>query len=430
MTSSDRPGFVRLADFVHLENGWTGGQYSLYRGLLGLYLAYHFARLVPYAGELFSGMGMVGEPSASPFYGIFPNLLFVFEAPAVAAGLLVMATFAGLAFALGARDRLMAGFLWYVLACTFTRNPLIANPSLPFLGWLLLLHLAIPGKPYGAWSARGRSDPGGGFRFPPALFAAAWIVMAVGYSYSGYTKLVSPSWLDGSALSRILENPLARPSLLREVVLQLPTVLLASATWGALLLELLFAPLALIRRLRPWLSLAMVVMHLGLIALIDFAALSFAMLILHLATFDPSWLPGRAGKYRLFYDGDCGLCHRAVRFLLAEDRDGSFRFAPLSSPAFAALPRDLREDLPDSLVLVSLEAEVPGSLWIRSDAVIVLLMSLGGLWRILGWLLQRIPRSWRDALYDGVARLRSRLFVRPEAACPIVPEALRKRFDL
>ena len=33
---------------------------------------------------------------------------------------------------------------------------------------------------------------------------------------------------------------------------------------------------------------------------------------------------------RLFYDGTCALCHGAVRFVLARDRDGSaFRFAPL-----------------------------------------------------------------------------------------------------
>jgi hypothetical protein len=30
--------------------------------------------------------------------------------------------------------------------------------------------------------------------------------MSAGYSYSGYTKLVSPSWLGGSALARILRG--------------------------------------------------------------------------------------------------------------------------------------------------------------------------------------------------------------------------------
>ncbi|HZH02738.1 MAG TPA: DCC1-like thiol-disulfide oxidoreductase family protein [Myxococcaceae bacterium] len=35
----------------------------------------------------------------------------------------------------------------------------------------------------------------------------------------------------------------------------------------------------------------------------------------------------------LFYDGGCGLCHRAVRFVLARDPAGRFRFAPLGGSA-------------------------------------------------------------------------------------------------
>ena len=41
--------------------------------------------------------------------------------------------------------------------------------------------------------------------------------MAVGYTFSGVTKLPSPSWRDGTALARILDNPLARPGPLRDL---------------------------------------------------------------------------------------------------------------------------------------------------------------------------------------------------------------------
>jgi hypothetical protein len=34
--------------------------------------------------------------------------------------------------------------------------------------------------------------------------------MALGYTYSGVMKMMSPSWCDGSTLERILSNPLAR----------------------------------------------------------------------------------------------------------------------------------------------------------------------------------------------------------------------------
>src|SRR5687767_916850 len=65
--------------------------------------------------------------------------------------------------------------------------------------------------PYGSFVARSRPDPGGTWRMPPLLFATEWILMALGYTYSGAAKLVSPSWLDGTAIAQIMENPLARP---------------------------------------------------------------------------------------------------------------------------------------------------------------------------------------------------------------------------
>ena len=131
---------------------------------------------------------------------------------------------------------------------------------------------------------------------PQAIWAAAWIVMAVGYSYSGYTKLISPSWRDGTALARVLDNPLARPGYLREALLGLPAWMLYAATWAALALELGFAPLALVGRLRPWLWGLMLMMHLSLILVVDFADLSLGMVMFHLFTFDPGWIRPRPAR--------------------------------------------------------------------------------------------------------------------------------------
>src|SRR5262249_39123064 len=155
--------------------------------------------------------------------------------------------------------------------------PLISNPGLPYVGWLLLAHACLPPAPYGSWAARGRADPGNGWQVPEGIFRVAWILMALGYTYSGYTKLVSPSWLDGTAIARVLDNPLARPGPVREAVLSLPGGVLRLMTWGALVAELSFAPLALVPRLRPWLWGLMALMHLNLIVLIDFADLSLGM---------------------------------------------------------------------------------------------------------------------------------------------------------
>ncbi|HKQ64911.1 MAG TPA: DCC1-like thiol-disulfide oxidoreductase family protein [Methylomirabilota bacterium] len=411
-----------------MSNGWTGGQYSVVRAIFGAYLCVHLLHLVPWGAEIFSREGLLPDSSLSPLTRLFPNVLALWDTPVGVTALLLAGAALSVLFAIGWWDRAAAFGLWYIWACLFGRNPLISNPGLPFVGWLLLAHACVPSAPYGSVAAAGRVDPGGGWRMPPAIFGAAWIVMALGYSYSGYTKLVSPSWVDGTAVRYVLENPLARPTPLRDALLALPDWALRLQTWGALSLELLVAPLALIRRFRPWLWLALTGMHFGLMALIDFADLSLGMLMLHLFTLDPAWISPRASApERLFYDGSCGLCHRAVRFVLAEDRTGTaFRVAPLGGDAFEReVPAGARAGLPDSLLIVRAD----GTRLVRSTAVLYVAERMGGLWRVLALVARVVPARLRDLAYDGVARVRHRLFTRPTAACPVLPVALRARFD-
>ena len=135
-----------------------------------------------------------------------------------------------------------------------------------------------------------------------------------------------------------------------------------------------------------------------------------------------------AAPERLFYDGSCALCHWAVRFVLARDREGrAFRFAPLDSDAFrSAVPEAVRASLPDSLVIETSD----GRLLTRSSAVIHILGRLGRPWRGLGAVARVFPRALLDALYDFVARVRYRVFGREPDACPVIPKDLRSRFDL
>jgi len=273
-----------------MSNGWTGGQYSVFRAIFGTYLFVHFVQLVPWGKEIFSCEGVLPDASSSPLIFLFPNVFALWDSPPFVSTILIAGAGLSVLFAIGLWDRLAAVLLWYCWACLFGRDPLIANPSLPFVGWMLLAHACLPPAPYGSWDAHRCSDLVGSWKMPRSIFATAWIVMALAYSYSGYTKLVSPSWVDGSAISRILDNPLARPGFLRETILSLPTWILHLVTWGALALELLFAPLALIPRLRRWLWTLMLVMHLSLLLLINFAELSLGMVMLHLFTFDPGWI--------------------------------------------------------------------------------------------------------------------------------------------
>jgi predicted DCC family thiol-disulfide oxidoreductase YuxK len=137
--------------------------------------------------------------------------------------------------------------------------------------------------------------------------------------------------------------------------------------------------------------------------------------------------PETQGAEYLFYDGHCGLCHRAVKFVLRHARSGhAFRFAPLQGETFAVrIPAERRAGLPDSIVVLTDD----GSLLVRSAAFLHILRRLGGGWAVLASLLGVIPRGLRDFVYDFVARIRYRVFGRRDDVCPIVPPELRARFD-
>ena len=409
-----------------MASGWTGGQYSFWRALLGIYLFIHFVHLLPWSAELFSGEGVLPDARLSPLAAVFPGIYSLSDAPWFIHATLSIAAAAALAFAAGWFDRSAAFLMWLVLASLFVRNPLIANPSMPYVGFMLLAHLFVPRAPYGSAAARERVDPDGGWLMPRSVFLAAWVVLALSYTYSGYTKLLSPSWVAGDNIAFVLQNPLARPWLLRDFLLWLPPIFLTLLTWTVLYVELLFAPIALWSRARPWVWLAMFVIQFGFLFLLNFADLTTGMLLFHLFTFNPSWIPARAfarGEV-LYYDGSCAMCHGFVRFLLAEERTGTLRYAPLQSAGFAAsVPERVRASLPDSLVLRTTD----GTLYLRSDAVVQVLSSMGGFWTALGMVLRLVPRPLRDLAYDALGGMRYRLFGRTSEACPLMPPHLRQR---
>jgi len=128
----------------------------------------------------------------------------------------------------------------------------------------------------------------------------------------------------------------------------------------------------------------------------------------------------------LFYDGNCGMCHRAVSYAVKRDREQRFQFAPLEGETLRAkLDESTIRELPDSIILW--EAGKP--LKSRSDAVIALLDALPG-WGPKCWrsLLRILPKGLRDWGYGRVAAVRKRFFRAPESACPILPKELMSRF--
>jgi predicted DCC family thiol-disulfide oxidoreductase YuxK len=386
----------------------------VFRFVFGMYLAYHCFDLVPVAGELFSAQGMIPDPGLLPTYPWFPNLLFVCDSALSAQIFVALLGVLGVALAGGFFPRMCALLLWYGLACLVTRNVFIRNPGLPYVGWMLLaLTFVRPIRDLGPKEEA----------LPRALYRGAWVLLALGYTISGLHKLGAPSWQDGSALLRLMDNPLSRPTLVGDWLRAAPPILLQVATYAALALEILFAPLSLWSRSRPWVWLAMIGMHLGIMLTVDFVDLTLGMLMMHAFTFDARWIAPRVGSGEriVFFDGVCNLCNGFVNAVLREDQRETWKFASLQGRSAAA--RGLSLPASDQASVVVCVGE---QTFRQSDAVLELAAGLGGLWRLLSWL-RIVPRPVRDALYRFIARNRYRWFGQRQQ-CRLPSPAERARF--
>lgn len=212
-----------------------------------------------------------------------------------------------------------------------------------------------------------------------SLTLAAWIIGAL---------QTAPAWLllfapAGEALAI---RPAARPAQWR-----LPTLLYVS---GWMLLALVAINLVLLPDYRFYLT--------------PLAALLFLFCAdARLARPRPSRNPDQ--PLVVLFDGVCGLCNSSVDFIMAEDRDRIFRFAPLQGESARRLAPDYDVQQMDSVALRDEDG-----LHLKSAAILRIGVRLGGLWRLaaLGFL---IPAPLRDLVYDWVARNRYRWFGKKES---------------
>lgn len=298
---------------------------------------------------------------------------------------------AATAVALGFRDRWFALGLVPILVVESASGGGLAGPL--GLAAFFALHTIAPGAPYGSLDARGRDDPDGGWRVEPPFVRRTWRVLALvavlraiellGAGASASTALAVTTALSG--LAAVRGRPDARLWLLLATLLVVTLPLAASP----------LVPVTVVVTLA--------------------------------AAASPAWLPPDTsrGPFLLFYDGACGLCHRVVRFLLAEDRAGLFQFAPLGGPTFlATVAPDQRAGLPDSMVLRTAD----GAPLVNAAGALATGRALGGWWRAAAHVAGVLPSGLLETAYALVARSRRRLFRRPDAACPLVPPPLRGRF--
>jgi len=124
----------------------------------------------------------------------------------------------------------------------------------------------------------------------------------------------------------------------------------------------------------------------------------------------------------LVFDGECGFCHRAVRFILAHERRGDLCFVPRDS----ALGRSLREQFKLQRVESLLWIE-RGEAFVEWDATARVAAYIGGFYARLAAVAGLLPRSLRNGGYRLFARLRRRFGGRPRQCLQLTP-AQQQRF--
>jgi len=133
-------------------------------------------------------------------------------------------------------------------------------------------------------------------------------------------------------------------------------------------------------------------------------------------------------KAIVLYDGVCGLCNRAVQFLLKRDRHDRLQFASLQSDLAARVlnrhgmnPKGL-----DTVYAVLNYGEPNETLLAKGDAFLFFAGVIDGVWSVAR-VVKVVPRPVRNWLYDFVARHRYQVFGKSES-CMLPDPKQRHKF--
>ncbi len=127
----------------------------------------------------------------------------------------------------------------------------------------------------------------------------------------------------------------------------------------------------------------------------------------------------------IFYDGECGLCDRAVWFVFSVDKKKQFFFAPLqgktASYALKTVPATLRNK--DSVILIENYGTPEAQIYFLGKAALRILWLLGDGWSLVG-AFSFLPGWLYDWAYRIVARNRHKI----QGSCFIPPKDSQNRF--
>lgn len=133
-------------------------------------------------------------------------------------------------------------------------------------------------------------------------------------------------------------------------------------------------------------------------------------------------ISGISNRTILFFDGNCGLCNRSVKFVLRKEKDQTLFFSPLQSEFAKNIlkEKNFTQNLDTMMLLQN------GKIYLRSSAALRVTKYLKGLWPLMRIFLI-VPPFIRNFIYNYIAKNRITWFGIADY-CDIMTPELKKRF--
>lgn len=263
-----------------------------WRFLFGAYFIYYAVRTIPYLEEIYGREGIVPDISLNWTYGIFPNLFSFISTEQLPLllhlGIIVSALF----LLFGYFPRAAAFIIWFLQTTLYNRNVLTGEPSLAFVGLLLLTLTLIPNQPSLLRKREYRE-----MEVPYFVFFLPVFIFCLTFTVSAIDKSMSSSWLSGKALMQMLNMGIIKDNFIVHFFISQPA-LVSAFSYLAVLVQFSCFPLMVLGFYRMALILNFLA-FLCIFYLIDINQVIYGMLFFYsFFLLDVSFL--RKIKQRLF----------------------------------------------------------------------------------------------------------------------------------
>jgi len=129
-------------------------------------------------------------------------------------------------------------------------------------------------------------------------------------------------------------------------------------------------------------------------------------------------------KKIILFDGVCNLCNNTIQFVIKRDQNDIFRYAALQSETGEKFLAERNIDTKEIDSIILIEPNI--AYYTKSTAALEIGKELKGLGTISA-ILQWLPESFRNIVYDIIAKNRYRWYGKKDA-CMIPTEELKSKF--